>query len=243
MSRGGFAEQWDRAMRWLREYHRYEVVGAEHVPVVGPAVVASTHSLATYENFMLGSFSLDQIGRRPYILADDLMFRVPWIGDGFRSINVVPGRRGAAQELLASGELVGLGPGGMREAVRSSHRKYEFDWRDRLGFVWVSLLAGAPIILAACPTADEIYTVYETRATNWFYQRFHLPLPLFRGRGPTPLPRPVKLVHVIDRPIPPPVAPDQVSDEVVRNHHCYVVERMHELMVRALSISDEKRNR
>ena len=236
-----FRALWDAAMRRLRAYHRYEVVGGEHVPRVGAAVVASTHSLATYENFLLGSLSLDELGRRPYIMADDLMFRVPWLGEGFRQIGLVPGRREVAQRLLEAGELVGLGPGGMREALRSSRRRYQFDWQGRLGFVWVAMLAGAPIVLAACPGADEIYTVYENRLTPWAYGRFHVPAPLFRGRGPTPLPRPVKLVHVLDAPIPSPVAPDRVSEADVEHHHRHLVRRMHALMLRAVEITDAKR--
>ena len=45
---------WDRAIRLLRRYHNYEVVGVESFPRTGRVLVASTHSLATYENFMLG---------------------------------------------------------------------------------------------------------------------------------------------------------------------------------------------
>lgn len=70
-------ETWDAAMRRLREYHSYEVVGIERFPESGPVLVASTHSLATYESFLLGSVSVDVLGRRAYVMADDLLFRIP----------------------------------------------------------------------------------------------------------------------------------------------------------------------
>ena len=42
------------------------------------------------------------------------------------------------------GELVGLAPGGAREALFD--RKLEVDWAGREGFAQVALLAGVPII-------------------------------------------------------------------------------------------------
>jgi 1-acyl-sn-glycerol-3-phosphate acyltransferase len=225
-------------MRYLREYHQYEVIGGEHVPRVGPALVASTHSLATYENLLLASRSIDDLGRRPHVVGDDLMFKMPWLGPKLREVGMIPGDRAAAVDLLRRGEIVGLGPGGMREALRSSHDKYNFDWSGRMGFVWVSLVSGAPIIVGACPTADDIYTVYDNPVTPWLYRQFKLPLPLFRGRGLSPLPRPVKLVHFLAPPIhPPKLAPDEVSEEHVRAHHELITERMRALVGEALQLT------
>ncbi|PRP93231.1 hypothetical protein ENSA5_44080 [Enhygromyxa salina] len=224
-------------MRLLRAYHSYEVVGLSSFPRSGPALVASTHSLATYENFMLGSTALDVLGRRPIILADDLAFKLPPVGDALRDIGIWPGKRDKAVEILRRGGLLGLGPGGMREALRGTSRKYSFDWEGRYGFVWVAMQTGAPIILAACPAADDIFDVAELELTEKFYARYHLPLPVFRGLGPTLIPRPVKLWHVFDEPILSDVPPDEVSEAHVLEHHAYLVERMHALMARAKEIS------
>jgi 1-acyl-sn-glycerol-3-phosphate acyltransferase len=233
-----FVERWDALMRYLREYHQYEVIGGEHVPQVGPALVASTHSLATYENLMMGSLSLDELGRRPYIVGDHLMFKIPWLGAKLREVGMISGDRELTVELLKRGEIVGLGPGGMREALRPSHDKYRFDWSGRLGFVKVSILAQAPIIVAACPAADDIFTVYKTSLTPWLYRAFKVPLPIFRGRGLSPLPRPVKLVHWIAPPIlPPKIAPSELTDEHVSEHHAVVCERMMSLVSKALASS------
>ncbi|MCA9704281.1 MAG: 1-acyl-sn-glycerol-3-phosphate acyltransferase [Myxococcales bacterium] len=231
------AKSWDRTLRALRAYHSYEVIGLETFPRHGAVLVASTHSLATYENFLLGSMALDVLGRRPYILADDLIFKVPVVGTALREVGVVPGKRDAALEILGRGDLLGLGPGGMREALRSSRRKYEFDWDGRMGFVWVAMTAGVPIVLAACPSADDIYTVADLPVTSWMYDRYHLPLPLFRGLGPTLVPRPVKLRHVLGEPILSDVPPDRVTEDHVRAHHAYVCERMRALMQHARALS------
>jgi 1-acyl-sn-glycerol-3-phosphate acyltransferase len=233
-----FLARWDRLWRYLREYHQYEIVGEDHVPRVGPALVASTHSLATYENLLLASRAVDDLGRRPHIVGDNLMFQVPWLGGKLRECGMIRGDRASAVELLRRGEIVGLGPGGMREALRSSRDRYSFDWSGRTGFVWVSIVSGAPIIVGACPAADDIYTVYDNPVTPWLYRRFKLPLPVFRGRGLSPWPRPVKLVHYLAEPIyPPKVAPDDVRDEHVLAHHAVVVERMRALVGDALQLA------
>jgi hypothetical protein len=99
-----------------------------------------------------------------------------------------------------------------------------------MGFVWASLLSGAPIILAACPRADDIFEVADVETTRLVYERFKLPLPFFRGVGPTPFPRRVKLRHVLSEPIEPPVAPEDVTAEIVSEHHARLVERMNRLM-------------
>ncbi|KIG18007.1 acyltransferase family protein [Enhygromyxa salina] len=228
---------WDRAMRLLRAYHSYEVVGLSAFPRSGPVLVASTHSLATYENFLLGSVALDALGRRPIILADDLLFKLPAVGNAMRDIGVWPGKRDAAIEILRNGGLLGLGPGGMREALRSTKQHYTFDWEGRLGFVWIALLTGAPIVLAACPAADDIFDVADLPITADFYKKYHLPLPLFRGVGPTLVPRPVKLWHVFEEPIVADIDPNEVTEAAVIEHHAYLCQRMHGLMQRAIEIS------
>ncbi|HEX7843180.1 MAG TPA: lysophospholipid acyltransferase family protein [Kofleriaceae bacterium] len=227
-------------MRLLHRYHDYEIVGIERVPRTGGVLVAGTHGLATYESFLLASAGSDLLGRRPIIIGDDLIFRIPWLGRTMREIGLVPRDRSAVIEMLRRGEIVGVGPGGMRDALRSSRKKYQFDWTGRLGFVWVSMLAGVPIVLAACPKADDIYTVYDNPITGWVYQRFRVPLPLFRGVGPTLLPRPVKLFHVFGEPIYPPVPPEHVSEADVIRHHQYVVGRMHELIAQTLALSAQR---
>ena len=100
-----------------------------------------------------------------------------------------------------------------------------------------------PIMLAACPSADDIYSVADTQITPWMYDQYHLPLPLFRGLGPTIMPRPVKLIHVLSEPIFNDTPPDEVTEEHVKAHHAYLVERMRELMASARALSDRPSGR
>jgi 1-acyl-sn-glycerol-3-phosphate acyltransferase len=224
----------EATLRFLHRYHQHRVVGFEHLPRKGPALVAVNHSLATYDGFLMAVPALDELGRLFRGLADRQIFRTPGLGSLFSSAGFVNGTREATVELLQQGEIVGLAPGGMREALRPSRQKYTFDWSGRYGFIWVSLLSGAPIVLGACPHADDIFDVYDNPITPAVYDRVHLPLALFRGRGLTPVPRPIQLTHHLSEPIWPEVAPDRVTQADVEQHHARVVARMTQLMQEAL---------
>ena len=220
-------------LRRLAAYHQYEAFGLDEIlHIETGATVVLNHSLALYDAMLLQLAGYEASGRWVHPMADRLMFRLPGIGAAFSAMGFVEGSRDKALEFLRGGDVLGVLPGGMREALRSSRHKYTVDWRGRYGFVWLSLLSGTPIVLAACPHADDIFDVAESPLTHWAYDRFKLPLPFFRGRGPTPVPRPVKLWHVLSEPIFPPRG--RVDKEVVHAHHAMLVERMGALMQRAL---------
>jgi 1-acyl-sn-glycerol-3-phosphate acyltransferase len=213
----------------LARYHHHRVEGMEHVPRSGPALCVLHHSFATYDAFLVGLRVMEDVGRFPYGLGDNQLFRFPPIRPLLDDLHIRPAEPGAALALLRQGELVFVAPGGMREALRPYSRRYEPDWHDRKGFVRLALRAQVPVVLFACPAADRIYTVYDLPLTERFYQRFHLPLALVRGVGPTLVPRPVRLTHHISEPIPPP--PDDADDpEAVDRFHAVLVARMRELL-------------
>lgn len=224
----------ERLIQFLKVYHSYEAFGLENIPRTGPALVVGTHSFATYENFLLPVVGQEVVGRPPYITADSLIFRIPWLVPYAHQLCLIEGKRDKAIELLKDGQIVAVGPGGMRESLRSSRRRYEIDWEGREGFLWTSLLTGAPIVLAACPNADRIFTLYDNPVTRFAYEQFKVPVPVFRGLGPTLIPRPVRLWHVVGKPIYPPCAPDQVTPEIVHQHYERVAAEMKGLIKVAL---------
>jgi hypothetical protein len=228
-------------LRRLSAYHEYEAFGLERIlDARDGLIVACNHSLATYDAVLLALAGYDASGRWFHAMADRLFFKIPGVRLAFSTMGFVNGTRAAGLDLLRRGEVLGVLPGGMREGLRSSERKYQIDWDGRYGFVWLSLLSGAPIVLAACPRADDLFDIAETRVTRWAYRRLKLPIPLFRGVGPTPIPRPVKLWHLLSEPIYPRVAPDQVDEHAVRAHQAMLVERMTTLMSEALTYPDRR---
>jgi 1-acyl-sn-glycerol-3-phosphate acyltransferase len=221
----------------VRRYHQHQVVGMEHVPAVGAALLVHNHSLSTYDNLLLGAAIYLSMGRLVHGLGDRLMFRIPLVAGFMRRIGFVEATMPAARRILEDGHLVGLTPGGMREALKPSTRRYEVLWDDRKGFARLSMLARVPIILAANPRGDEIYTVLPSRLTDLAYRHLKLPLPIAYGRAFTPLPRPVALTHVLGAPIAPPIVDqgDPRFERELDDYHRLLISRMAALMNEALA--------
>ena len=180
----------------LRAYHRHEVHGIENIPQNGPVLLAVNHSLATYDIVLLLAAIYQLRKRVTCPLIDRAFYKFPGLGQLMEQLGANQGSPDTARGLLGDGQLVCVAPGGMRESLRPSTERYQILWDERVGFVKVAMLAQAPIVLAACPRADDIYDVYPSRLTNWVYSNLKLPLMIARGLGPTPIPRPIKL-HTI----------------------------------------------
>ncbi len=218
--------------RALARYHRYRVKGLSRFPVEGPALVVVNHSLATYDVGLLGLAVYESTGRLMRCLGDRSLFGLPGIKDIVPRLGVVDAHPNAAQELLAEGEMVLVAPGGMREALRPHTERYQLQWSDRRGFARVALEAQAPVILAACPRADDVFTPYNNPVTEAIYKRLRLPFPIARGFGPTAIPRPIALTHHISDPIPP---PEDQGEDSLNEFHRHLVDEMTVLMERGLS--------
>lgn len=204
-----------RVMRPLQAYHRHHVSGMDHIPRSGPVLLVVHHTFATYDSFLLGLALTEFTGRVMRGLGDDLIFKTPVMRDLGRNVGLVPASPGAGSRLLEVGNMVGVAPGGMWEALRGRTERYRVRWEDRRGFVKLALRTRASIVLAACRTGDDLYSVYDNPLTRALYRRWRIPLPLVRGWGPTLLPRPVRLTHHLSTPIlPPPYDPAQASEQV-----------------------------
>ncbi len=217
----------------LTRYHRHSVVGLENVPVSGPVLLVVNHSLATYDIALLTGAIFRATGRPPRGLGDRAMFEGPDRGRIARSLGFVQASPGNGEALLARNELVVVAPGGMREALRPSHARYQVEWSRRKGFVRLALATRTPIVLAACPQADRVYHVYENRLTKLVYKKARLPVPLARGWGPTLIPRPVKLTHHLSELLRPPEGASVERDADVDVWHAELVARMNQLMSEA----------
>lgn len=200
-------------------YHRFTAHGLEHVPRTGPALLVVHHTLATYDGVLIAGAIWDAIGRIPRGLGDDRIFQTPVLGSLAARVGIVPASPDAGEALLRAREIVAVAPGGMWESLRPRTERRRGRWEGRKGFVRLALRTGAPMILAACPAADDLYTVYPNPVTDRLYQRFHLPVPVARGIGPTLLPRRVRLTAWIAPPIvPPPWDPAREAAQIDALH-------------------------
>lgn len=193
-----------RLLEPLARYHRFTVQGIEHIPREGPCLVVVHHTLATYDGFLIGAAIYEHTGRIPVGLGDDRIFQLGPLGDLARAIGIVPASPTAGEAALRAGQVLCVAPGGMWEGLRSRDQRRQSRWENRRGFARLALRTGAPIVCAACPAGDDIYTVYPSRITDAVYRRSHWPVPLLRGRGPTLIPRPVRLTGYYAPPIVPP---------------------------------------
>ncbi|MCO4795286.1 MAG: acyltransferase family protein [Bacteriovoracaceae bacterium] len=216
----------------LRLYHRYNVEGLSSFPKTGPVILAVHHSLATYDGFLLGLEIYEKKNRLPRGLGDDLLFKLPFTKEWAPDIGIVPASHENAKQLLENGELLAIAPGGMRESLRPSDERYKVRWNKRKGFARLAIETGTPIVLAACPSADRIFKIYENPITAFAYKKFRFPLPIFRGWGLSMMPRPVKLTHYLSKPIIPPKLDSENFDIQVNTFHAHLLNEMDNLMSR-----------
>ncbi|MGM0564972.1 MAG: lysophospholipid acyltransferase family protein [Pseudomonadota bacterium] len=195
---------YERMVPPFARYHRHSVVGGDNLPQSGRCLLVVNHSLATYDTFILSSWIHRHRGRLARSLGDNFWFKLPGFGEFAADVGAIRTRPDIARELLEDEQLLLVAPGGMREALKPSYQKNQLLWDSRKGFVRLAVETQTPIVLAACPEADDIYTVYENRLTKWVYKKFRLPVLMMRGLGPSWIPRPVKLTHYLSEPLYPP---------------------------------------
>ena len=201
---GSWVEGWKKVLRPVRRYHDHQVDGLGFIPQQGPALLVIHHSLATYDGLLFALALHEHTGRVPVALGDDMIFRTPGLKDLAWKSGIRPASPKAGYDLLKEGRLLFVSPGGMWESLRSSEEARTLRWKNRKGFCRLALRAQVPIILIACPAADDIYQVKKSRITDVMYQQFKVPVPFARGRGRTPLPRRVQLTHYVAEPVVPP---------------------------------------
>ncbi len=208
-----------RVLEPLASYHHFTAVGLERFPRSGPVLLVVHHSLATYDGFFAGAAVWDATGRIPRALGDDRIFQIPGLASVAAKVGILPASPEAGERLLREGHVLGVAPGGMWESIRPRTERRRSRWEGRRGFVRLALRTAAPMVMAACPAADDIYKVYPSRLTDVVYRRLHLPLPLARGRGPTLLPRRVRLTAYFSDPIvPPPWDPAREEEQIDALH-------------------------
>lgn len=220
------------AVESVGKYHAYRAFGIERIPTTGPCLLVFNHSFATYDMLLLAAEIFEKTGRAIRPLGDRLIFKTPGVRRFARAIGVVEGKMNTGKELLEDGELVAVAPGGMYEALRSSAEKYEIRWDSRRGFCRLAMDCQSPIVLAACPAADDLYTVYSNPITDAIYANFRVPLPMIRGMGLSLLPRPIQLTHELAGPFQPPTRVDDEAEATAQllKFHNRCIQEMEELM-------------
>uniref|UniRef100_A0A8D0BZF1 Phospholipid/glycerol acyltransferase domain-containing protein n=1 Tax=Salvator merianae TaxID=96440 RepID=A0A8D0BZF1_SALMN len=196
------SEQWDKPKQVVtfvhdtigKFLHGYEVCGLENLPE-GPAVLIFYHGVPVdYYLLVLRIYRLT--GRFCYSTVDHAVFTIPGLKIFLHAHRVDHPTREECVEILKEGNLLGIGPGGVREQNYGDNN-YKLIWRKRKGFADVAIKAKVPIIPVFTQNIREAYRIYgNTRIMRWLYEKTRIVF--FPGYGLLP----VKLRTHIGQPIP-----------------------------------------
>ena len=204
----------------LARYHRHRVLHLSRLGRVFAAdrrvVLVGNHALDIVDPLLLLATVYRELGRVPHFIGHTAWLELPILREVSRRFQVIPSRNhdDALAGLRRSGFLM-LFPGGNREAAmrRYDEQPYRLGWQDRKGFLRLALEADAELLFAASVGNDEAY--YQSRLpTPQALLRLAAAESASRYRGarlgfgllgphlvPGLLPLPVRLTHLISRPL------------------------------------------
>lgn len=183
-------------LRFLyQRWWRVELVGAEHLPESGPAVLAANHSgsLLAYDSAMLRVGLAEATRRSVRPLLDPEVCGVPVLGDVLARCGGVPATGENAAALLARGDVVAVFPEGRAAFSKSFRSRHVIGPFAERGLLRAGLVAGAPILPVAIVGAGETHPALGR--LDWLAKRVGLPslpvtptFPLLGVGGLLPLP-------------------------------------------------------
>ncbi|WP_226913306.1 lysophospholipid acyltransferase family protein [Gephyromycinifex aptenodytis] len=144
----------------FRRWFRVEVRGIENIPAEGGALIVSNHSgTIALDSLMTQVAVHDAHPQRRFLrmLAADLVFSTPVVGDLARRTGSTLAGQLDAQRLLEAGEVVGVWPEGFKGVGKHFSERYRLQRFGRGGFVATALRTGVPIIPCSIVGAEEAY--------------------------------------------------------------------------------------
>lgn len=188
---------WLPALRVLFEkWFRVEVTGVENLPVEGGALLVANHAGALPVDALMAAVAVHDHhprGRHLRLLAADLAFAQPVIGDFARKVGATLACTSDAERLLREGELTGVWPEGFKGIGKLYKDRYKLQRFGRGGFVTTALRTGAPIVPVSIVGSEEIYPMLsDLKPIAKLLGLPYVPLtplfPLFGPLGLVPLP-------------------------------------------------------
>ena len=202
-----------------KSWFRVEVRGIENIPSSGGALVVANHSgTVAFDALMTQLAVHDEHPARRHLrmLAADLVFQAPFIGEMARKSGSTLAANPDAERLLASGELAGVWPEGFKGVGKPFSERYKLQRFGRGGFVSAALRTGAPIVPCSIVGAEEIYPILGNlktlaRLTGVPYVPVTPTFPLLGPLGLIPLPS--KWIIEFGAPVDTAVLGPQAADD------------------------------
>lgn len=223
------AEEIGRALRLLEPLRKVinpKVYGIENVPK-RRALLVGNHTIMGMLDSPLMCAELWEHGIIVRSLGDHAHFKIPVWRDVLTACGVVDGTRAITSELMRQGEVILVYPGGGREVAKRKGEKYQLIWKNRMGFARLAIQHGYTIVPFAAVGAEEAVDIVLDgdnpllAPTRLFVEKIlgsPDAMPITRGIGLSPIPRPERQYYWFGDPISTEDVRGQEGDEaVVRN--------------------------
>ncbi len=198
-----------RLIEPLRKLIDPKVYGIDNVSK-NAGLLVGNHTVLGVLDLPLLCAELWERGRIVRALGDHAQFKVPGWRNMLKSLGVVEGTRANCAELMQRRELILVFPGGGREVAKRKDERYKLVWKNRMGFARMAIQFGYPIIPFASVGADDAVDIV-INADNPLLapERIFVEKvlgspdswPIWRGIGPTPIPRPERQYYWFGEPI------------------------------------------
>lgn len=178
------------------KWFRVDTSGVENLPAKGGALLVANHSGVVPLDGLMTTVAVHEshpAGRHLRMLAADLAFEYPVIGEMARKLGATVACSQDAESLLTRGELVAVWPEGFKGIGKLYRDRYKLQRFGRGGFVTAAIRAGVPIIPVSIVGAEEIYPmIYDVKPIARLFGLPYAPVtPFFPWLGPlgmVPLP-------------------------------------------------------
>lgn len=220
------ADDVSRALRLLEPLRKLinpKVYGIENVPK-HRALLVGNHTVMGMLDSPLMCAELWEHGIIVRSLGDHAHFKVPVWRDVLTACGVVDGTRAITSELMRRGEVILVYPGGGREVAKRKGESYKLIWKERMGFARLAIEHGYRIVPFAAVGAEEAVDIILDgdnpllAPTRLFVEKVlgsKDAMPITRGIGLTPVPRPERQYYWFGKPISTQRVQGQQEDDAV----------------------------
>lgn len=176
----------------FRSWFRVEVSGIENLPDTGAALVVANHGGMLPVDALMAAVAVhdEHPARRDLrLLAADLCFDLPVVGEVARKAGHTLACPTDAQRLLAAGEVVAVFPEGYKGLGKCFKDRYKLQRFGRGGFVSAAVATKAPIVPCSIVGSEESYPMLtDVKLLARLLRLPYFPItPLFPLAGPAGL--------------------------------------------------------
>eukprot|EP00091_Calanus_sinicus_P005292 TRINITY_DN15728_c0_g1_i1.p1 TRINITY_DN15728_c0_g1~~TRINITY_DN15728_c0_g1_i1.p1 ORF type:complete len:275 (-),score=61.12 TRINITY_DN15728_c0_g1_i1:443-1267(-) len=150
---------------YLYLWHGQTFRGLENIPRTGRAIIVWYHGPMPVDYMGLVAEVFRRDGRVINSVVDRSLHYVPGLGRFRKHLGIGAFSKVHVAGLLEDGELVGIAPGGSREALFDD--SYSVFWGERVGFAKVASLTQTPIIPVFTENIRLPYSTMASGKTMW----------------------------------------------------------------------------